>query len=283
MLTVAVAVALVVAGADRVLPRFSGPLPAGLPQLLRDQELTYPPAERWTFAVLGDTQWHPEMAALVLAAAQRDRPSLIFDVGDAVDYGGRRDWEFYLRHVAAVWDGTPFFQVPGDHDRGWDGAWWTTATLERHGGARYRAINQGSWTILLLDSSEWQLDGRQREWLAAKLAELGPQRNLIVLTHMPPADPRTYAHVAHSMGRVGEAQLAGLLAGYRVRLIVTGHVHVDLASQWRGIPVLTTAMNYDTWRSPQDPARWLLFTVRGDEITWQWKALERPAEWEPGS
>ncbi|MQY17148.1 metallophosphoesterase [Nocardia macrotermitis] len=93
--------------------------------------------------------------------------------------------------------------------------------------------------IVALDSSSQgchngHLDADQLEWLAAQLSTPAPRGTLLVLHHPPIPSANPAAEVL-KLQRAEE--LAAVVVGTDVRMIVCGHNHFTAASSLAGIPV----------------------------------------------
>jgi 3',5'-cyclic AMP phosphodiesterase CpdA len=125
----------------------------------------------------------------------------------------------------------PVVPVMGNHDE--LGAF--TAAF----GTPDRAVRVGGARVVALDSTirghhHGLVDPDQREWLAAELATPASEGTVLVLHHPPLPSPVPSVDLL----RLREPeQLAEVLAGSDVRMIVCGHAHYAGAGALAGIPV----------------------------------------------
>lgn len=97
----------------------------------------------------------------------------------------------------------------------------------------------GGWRLVVLDSSVpgagyGRLDPEQLEWLAGILAEPAP-RGTVLAIHHPPLTAAT--PLLRALDLIGADELAGVLAGTDVRLVLAGHYHHPMTGAVAGIPV----------------------------------------------
>jgi 3',5'-cyclic-AMP phosphodiesterase len=199
-------------------------LPEG--QLLRDR--------LDTFDVLARTLDEIEHSGL--------RPAALLFTGDLAEAG---EPEAYQRLRALVEPvaarmGTTALYVMGNHD--------SRPELREHLLGQPRSDEPYDYTVWLgglrvvvLDTtvpgySHGELTGEQLDRLAAELAVPAPDGTVLALHHPPLPTP---SRIAAAIDLRSSKELAAVLSGTDVRIVLAGHTHVVSAGALAGIPVWT--------------------------------------------
>ena len=175
----------------------------------------------------------------VVEAAQVEVTALVLS-GDLAERRGARGYRALRELVgpAARRMGAPPVYAMGNHDdratlrTGLLGAPPTTEPYDH-------VVHAGGLRIVVLDSTvpghhHGLLDDAQLEWLAAELTTPAPLGTLLVLHHppVPTAFAPMRGHDLHN-----PADLARVIAGTDVRMLLCGHTHHIGASALAGVPV----------------------------------------------
>jgi len=133
--------------------------------------------------------------------------------------------------------GAPLVYAMGNHD---ERAAFRRELLDGSGGEPYdHVVRVGGLRLVVLDSTvpgrpQGLLTSDQLAWLAAELAEPAPLGTVLVLHH-PPV-PTAFAPM-RGVDLQNPRDLAAVLTGTDVRMILCGHAHHTGASALAGIPV----------------------------------------------
>jgi len=212
------------------------------------------PAARWVIAHLSDTHLldggtrlggvADTVGSLERTAAQLarlgDRLDAIVVTGDVTDLGetdAYRRVREVLEPLAAA-SGAELFWVMGNHDE--RAAFRTELLDERpsdepvHGVADVAGLR-----IVALDTSvpgyhHGALDKTSLAWLERVLAEPAAAGTILAMHHAPIATPLSLMDVLELQG---QDELAEVLSGTDVRLILGGHLHYATNGMFAGIPV----------------------------------------------
>jgi len=213
-------------------------------------------ADRLRFAVVADPQLGmvelerdtrnlASVAADIAALPEATRPRFVLVAGDLVNTAGdpeqlRRFQEAKAHFTVPVW------VVPGNHDLTRDGRTLAPDLVDafRRDVAPDRFVRtEGGCVFIGLDSQLWTLETTAREqlaWLESELRSAG-KRSIFVVQHHPlyveSVDERDAYENTPSPWR---ARVLALLERWRVRAILTGHLHRNRSSRWRGLSFLTT-------------------------------------------
>ncbi len=121
----------------------------------------------------------------------------------------------------------------------------------------------GELRIVILDTSSpgsdrGDLDDTQLNWLKHLLKTCAPAGTILVMHH-PPVHPWQFHARQWEMNPNCAATLGDMLSGTDVRVILCGHVHLDSAATFRGIPVSIAG----AFSRNQDP-------LHPRELTYSW-------------
>lgn len=183
---------------------------------------------------------------LVLRRVEKSglRPDALLLTGDLTDGGGAAAYRRLRNRVelAATTLDAAVLYLPGNHD---DRRTFRAELLDEGPSelASDGPIDQVMWCgglrVVALDSTvpgedRGELRPEQLEWLAGQLAEPAPEGTVLVMHHPPVPSPIA------SMSRIAlhhPEQLADVIDGSDVRIVLVGHNHHPMATALRGIPV----------------------------------------------
>jgi 3',5'-cyclic-AMP phosphodiesterase len=116
-------------------------------------------------------------------------------------------------------------------------------TLDSAGGERAAATTVGGYRIVTLDSlvpgkAYGKMGTAQLEWLRELLAEPAPAGTVLVFHHPPIVVPGVV--VQRAFGLLNGTDLAEVIRGSDVRLLLCGHFHLQLSGMLGGVPVWVT-------------------------------------------
>ncbi|WP_227375729.1 phosphodiester glycosidase family protein [Haladaptatus halobius] len=237
--------------------------------------------DRWTFAVMADSQFVAddpdgltvELARRTLWEVVAAAPEFLVIVGDFVDTGYPRDFEFARRILREeIGDALPVYYVPGNHERvGPDDLSNFEAAFDE---TRY-AFDRGRTRFFLLNSSTGSFRTVEFQQLLDlrrgldEAAEDEAVENVVVMAHHPPRDPLPTDN--SQLGDRMEAELIEeWLTAFRERsdgkgaAYVAGHAGTVDVSRVEGVPYVVVGT---TGKDPYGPAdeggfrEWTLFGV----------------------
>ena len=283
--------------------RFYQPLSAA-PEQAAEFDLEPDPAshENHTLVLLGDiqTQDQQEMEWF-LEQAVPDVRQAVDGLGDEHVFGIAcgdimyDDLALYPAYESGVRRiGVPFFQVVGNHDldRGSPTDEGSTETFIRHFGPRNYSFDRGAVHYVTLDDVFWYgsdyigyLDSGTLTWLEQDLARVEPGAPVVVATHIPVLGSH-YARRGEDSPRAGSAianrdALYRLLEPFQAHVLV-GHLHETEHLFGQGVHEHVAGAVCGAWWSGPicwdgAPNGYCLYQVRGEEVTWRYKATGRPA------
>lgn len=168
-------------------------------------------------------------------------PEFIIASGDLTNLGDAASYEALAERMAAL--RVPVIYAMGNHDKRAP----FRAVFPQFGGAPDDPLDHdlmiGDLHVIVLDSSvpgrtSGGLEPGQLAFLRGALGRHPDVPKLIVIHHPPVMDPddyRVWAHLNPDDSRL----LADALAGHDVRMIHSGHIHLNQISLWNGVPVVT--------------------------------------------
>lgn len=152
------------------------------------------------------------------------RPEFVFGAGDCIDWPTRQAVASYVRSMS--WPGVPHIEILGNHDEG-DGSPANPMRrfiVARHGSLSFRFDCGGvSFLNVFSPYSDAQhLTPDSLAWLRSELAKIGPERPVIVSTHLSLAAIRNPDALIDAMGDAN------------VILVLGGHLHRTRMAEYRG-------------------------------------------------
>ncbi|HEX6851281.1 MAG TPA: calcineurin-like phosphoesterase family protein [Candidatus Polarisedimenticolaceae bacterium] len=280
--------------------RFYAPV---APEAVFDLEPLPVSDERHTLLALGDIQtedreemgWFHERSVpdlLETIGRQENRHVVGLALGDLMF----DDLSLYPRYEESVRRmGVPFFQVIGNHDLDQEAAVDedSTRTFTRHFGPRYASFDRGAVHYVILDDVFWNgegylgyLDADQLAWLSADLALVEKGRTVVVATHIPLQGSHDVRQgrkkPTPTMSVTNRELLFRLLEPYRVH-VLAGHTHESEHLFHHGLHEHVAGAICGAWWSGPicadgTPNGYAVYDVKGEEVTWRYKAVGRPED-----
>lgn len=187
-------------------------------------------------ALLGVVTLDSLDAVIQEALARHGQPDLVLATGDLAQDGSAAAYQVFGERLSAF--RSPSAWIAGNHDH----ADRLADAAERFG-ARHRAILEGGWQIVLLDSSvpgkvHGELSDAELTFLDATLAA-HPERPALVTLHHHPVDIG-----CDWMSGIGlnnaDALWAVLDRHPQVRIVLWGHIHQEYTARRNGVTLLAS-------------------------------------------
>ncbi len=181
------------------------------------------PGTPFRFAVVGDTQDHPEVNAQVATGMLSHHPAFALIVGDLVGMGWEKEqWvNDFFKSMRPLFAEVPLFPVLGNHDRNAMLYYELMALPKPY---YYYSFRAGDAEIFTLDTEhEVGPSSAQYRWLEEQLKK-SKARWKIVAHHYPPysSDLDDYGT---DFGDTAARELTPLYDRYAVDLVFSGHIH----------------------------------------------------------
>lgn len=230
------------------------------------------------FVAYGDTRFHdpsdttasnPAVRQALVAAIDREHPAFISIGGDIVYVGDSPDWAVWDSETA-VWRQHKITVYPalGNHDVKGDVAKalgnYFARFPELHD-SRFYSVTTENTLMLVLDSNQDELAGRQGDWLRAQLRQVPNTTDFVFMVFHHPvytsSSDDKFISGGHS-SRATEDALGQLLEEcqkhLRARIVVfNGHIHNYERHEHGGVTYFVTggggAHAYPVPRKPHDP------------------------------
>ncbi|MDK3016744.1 metallophosphoesterase family protein [Pseudodonghicola flavimaris] len=177
-----------------------------------------------------------------IIAAMTPAPDAVVASGDLTNIGDPASYRLLARMMAGL--KMPVLYTLGNHDR--REAFFTT--FPDHPAGPEATVDHdaviGDLHLVLLDSLQpGQVSGglspAQLDYAEEMLARHPDLPKIVAIHHPPRLDPDApYAWETLDAGTT--ARLGDLLAGRGVAAVLTGHIHTNRVTLWRGIPVVST-------------------------------------------
>jgi 3',5'-cyclic AMP phosphodiesterase CpdA len=221
-------------------------------QLRRLEREPRRPDESFRFALIGDAEpgrfWFSRrlfnergVFPRLLSAADAQPVDFIFQLGDMVSRGVKRNFLRFFELLSRMRPSRPYLTAIGNHDR-----------QSPHGvsnGRLYQALfgpsdyffDRGGWRVVVLDTSARRLTPGQLAWLDDAL---DTELKKIVITHVPPAPLSEWTDWGRLRGvggfREGAAEFMGILERRGAARVYMGHIHALGALTVRGVRYILT-------------------------------------------
>ncbi len=193
-------------------------------------------SDKFTFAVMADSGLRDEPINAVIKDMKSKKVKFIIHLGDQARRLSANHFEHLLQSLDSQLGDTPFYAVPGNHDAT-HGKKSTLRYYKRAFGQPNYWFSYGNTLFVAINTAFGNFDKEQQAWLKNVLKNLRPMfTNCILLTHMPPEDPRPGKSYA-MYGDIDE--LKSIISKFKINAIIAGHIHEYNASQLDGIPLYT--------------------------------------------
>jgi hypothetical protein len=196
-----------------------------------------PAREGWSFAVIGDTQSHPDVFSKhVSHVNQQDPlPVALFHTGDKVNNGDSDlEWSIFHQVMSSLSPEVEFYPAPGNHDVG--------GTVERElykeefniQGPLYSAREFRSVLFVVLSTEEPEsataIGGEQLLWLEETLSH-SPTGRIAVFMHHPLFPQGHY----QNEGLANAQEIHALFVRYGVDVVFAAHEHQFFLNERDGV------------------------------------------------
>lgn len=211
------------------------------------------------------------------------------------------DHDFYPQYNAVMArTGIPFRNTMGNHDmKLWGRSHETSPTAyENMYGPSYYSYNVGRVHYVVLDDNfyigrDWfyigYLDERQLAWLEQDLRFVPAGSTVIVTLHIPTMfagkERLPFDYKTSERSLCNFRALHAMLEPYRAH-IVSGHMHTatNCDIRERLYEHTVAALSGAWWQGPVctdgTPAGYAVFEIDGDDVSWYYKAVDRPRDYQ---
>ncbi len=172
-------------------------------------------------------------------------PDFVVISGDLADRGDPDSYAALRPMVDAF--PVPVVLALGNHDR--RAGFHATFSATAHDGPHDHDTVLAGLHVITLDTAvpgrvSGALDAGQIDWLKGAMARHAELPKLIVAHHPPMTEPGALPWTC--LDAASSDALAEALAGHRVTGILSGHIHMNRFSLWRGVPLVVSSGLHST-------------------------------------
>lgn len=178
------------------------------------------PCFAFSFAVFGDNHEGYQVLDRIISSINQDK-DIVFAVnmGDAVDRGQKASYQRYLARIKK--SRVKIYQVMGNHDASFGGYKY----FHKYFGPNYCSFDYENAHFIVLDNSfKGTFNKKQYNWLISDLIK-NQGKVIFVFFHKPVFEPTEFYPDYAMAERDTSEKLMEVFKKYRVRYVVTGHIH----------------------------------------------------------
>ncbi len=183
----------------------------------------------------GDTKDGVQILKDLINDVNHEKYDFVIYTGDSVPYGNKELFEDFAKDMSKL--SKPYITVIGNHEYYND---YGEDYFKIYGKNDYSFVYKNVAIVSFDDANpnSWRIDWK---WLKNEIKKYdnNPEIKMILLTmHIPPIDPRPNG--SHCLNPFYQSKLLNIINGSKVKLIVSGHIHLYWYGNWKGIKVLIT-------------------------------------------
>jgi 3',5'-cyclic AMP phosphodiesterase CpdA len=227
-----------------------------------------PPADEWTFAVMGDnryTCWSCDwMYEKVIESMSGESFDFAINTGDFVDTGTEDRYLIYLERLQR--QSFPTVHVLGNHDLPAEDS-HDFSLFEKYFGRTYFYFDYQNARFIILNNASHEFGGEQRAWLDKTLAEAG-NRLKFVFMHIPTFNPSRKPHYLIKWDE-DLIPFEEIIRRNKVDILFTGHSHLYSDTVYKGIRTIVTGGAGAPLYETSDRGgfyHWVKVTVNGKSV-----------------
>lgn len=197
-----------------------------------------PPAQEWSFAVVGDNRfscWTCDlMAEKIFDSMNRDNFDFAVNTGDFVNTGTEKEYLGYLELIRGL--KFPTINILGNHDL--PPGTKDTALFKKHFGPTIFYFDYRNARFIILNNSAHEFGDDQRKWLNKTLSE-AEGRLKFVFMHIPTFNPSRRRHYLIKWDE-DYKPFEEIIQRHKVNILFTGHIHFFHDSIHQGVRTIIT-------------------------------------------
>ena len=227
-----------------------------------------PADANYTFALMGDTRNNVAVLEQELGQAIAAKCAFAVFNGDLVLRPRAYHFSDFYR---AVWRATagrlPVYLVVGNHD-------WAGMVQDRGGVEFHRFLGPTDYVfwygsdafVVFSDVGQGFTPERAARLESVLSAVQTRVRNLFLVCHKPPVDPR--AGMSHALSPEQGAELLKIARAHKVAVLFCSHIHGFAEKNLEGVQMVVSG-GAGAQLQPGQEFHWLKVTVEGTKVTWQ--------------
>jgi len=222
---------------------FSTNLPPFLPPAGRE---LHPATTSFRMAAFGDFGARVDsMEAVVRSIGSKT--DLAICTGDMMEFARETEYGHVVAELREVMK-CPFWAIPGNHDLG---PLNSLESWRRFFGQDFYYWSYGDTLFIALNTATGKLPAEQRVFLRHTLASQRERyRRCVILCHIPPVDLRPKA--SHCLPAAEAEAFREIIAGYKIDLIVSGHIHQYREGTFAGVRLVHLPSSGQVIRDPNN-------------------------------
>jgi 3',5'-cyclic AMP phosphodiesterase CpdA len=188
-----------------------------------------------TIAAFGDTKDGVGILKDIVNDLNKKRYDFAIYTGDAVRYGSYSFFNEFSGIMSSL--KRPYVTVMGNHEYyNDDGENYS----KFYGKKSYSFVYKNLAVISFDDANpnSWRIDWK---WLSNEIKKYNDNpkvESILLAMHIPPIDPRPNG--SHCLNLFYQNKLLNAIKNSKVKIIISGHIHLYWYGQWKGINVLIT-------------------------------------------
>lgn len=221
--------------------------------------------------------------------AESNGADFILTGGDNVDIDGLKDdYEtanrLFTRFTDSIKNSNiPFYASMGNHDRFWaaskEDPLYNEGLFEKHLNKSYYSFDHKGWHFIVLNTSNYVVDEKQKEWLKNDLEQLDSITPTIVSVHVPfltvyyPALEGKYTD-KHTVSNFKE--IWDMFENKNLKLVLQGHMHLYEEIKVKGVQFITAGSLSGWWWGDLyygTDLGYLVVNLSDDDFDWEYVSI----------
>ncbi len=188
-----------------------------------------------TIAAFGDTKDGVNILKDIVNDLDKQRYDFAIYTGDAVRYGSYSLFDEFSRIMSGL--KKPYVTVMGNHEYYNDDG---ENYIKFYGKKNYSFVYKNLAVISFDDANpnSWRIDWK---WLSNEIKKYDNDskiESILLVMHVPPIDPRPNG--SHCLNAFYQTKLLNAIKDSKVKIIISGHIHLYWYGKWEGFNVLIT-------------------------------------------
>ncbi len=188
-----------------------------------------------TILAFGDTKDGTKVLKDIINSANKEKYDFSIYTGDSVRYGSYDLFKDFSTMMSKL--KRPYVTVIGNHEYYNDDG----ENYSKFYGKNNYSFTFANIAIISFDDANpnsWRIDWKWLENEVKKYNSNQKINTIILAMHIPPVDPRPNG--SHCLNKFYQSKLLKAIKGSKVKLILSGHIHLYWYGDWDGFKVLIT-------------------------------------------
>lgn len=205
--------------------------------------------------------------------------------GDNVDIDGLKEYQvadqLYEKIAQSVKDSDiPLYATIGNHDRFWaideQNPLYNEGLFENHLNKAYYSFNHKGWHFIILNSSNYIIDEKQKLWLQNDLDMVDSNTPIIVSTHVPFLSvyyPTLHGSYTSKDTFSNFKEIWDMFNNKNLKLVLQGHMHLYEEIKIKDVQFITAgALSGNWWNGAYHGTEpgYLLLDIYDNNFEWEY-------------